>query len=312
MIALNITNGHIIWATPFIQVGTVLNVKLPDTGDFDTSWGSQYVTLKTSNGTKNFVIGHDKNGNLMAMWAGSGKPVWWKNLASLYSNTSTSNKIPNYGANDNTTLYIQDVSASSNTGILAAIDLLTGKLKWKITTSNMKASPIVTNGIIFTANSTNTSKNIMALDKSSGKLLWQFNLGLSVGAGGPSIGQGMLLVPTFSGYVFAFGLNDTISQNAPINNKLAANGLVVSEGIRGNTVDLASNIPVEDPVRTNLQDPVTTNNTSKSTGNINTKETINTNISNTTVPMQDTGAPLVPLALAVCSLIAGLAATKRK
>jgi alcohol dehydrogenase (cytochrome c) len=36
MIAVNVTNGKIIWATPFIYYGTVLNVRVPDTHDWDT------------------------------------------------------------------------------------------------------------------------------------------------------------------------------------------------------------------------------------------------------------------------------------
>jgi outer membrane protein assembly factor BamB len=56
---------------------------------------------------------------------------------------------------------------------------------------------------------------IMALDADSGKELWEFNVGAPMGIGGPSIGDGMLLVPTGSpaeiganpgGYIVAFGL----------------------------------------------------------------------------------------------------------
>ena len=54
----------------------------------------------------------------------------------------------------------------------------------------------------------------MALDADTGKTLWEFNVGSPVGIGGPSIGNGMLLVPTGSGsqlpnkggYIVAFGL----------------------------------------------------------------------------------------------------------
>jgi alcohol dehydrogenase (cytochrome c) len=33
MIAVNVTNGKMVWATPFIDYGTVLNVRVPDTHD---------------------------------------------------------------------------------------------------------------------------------------------------------------------------------------------------------------------------------------------------------------------------------------
>ncbi|MGB6628340.1 MAG: hypothetical protein WBE61_09405, partial [Nitrososphaeraceae archaeon] len=54
---------------------------------------------------------------------------------------------------------------------------------------------------------------IMALDKNNGKILWQFNVaaGSAIGIGGPSIGNGMLFVPTGVsggpiGSLVAFGL----------------------------------------------------------------------------------------------------------
>ena len=35
----------------------------------------------------------------------------------------------------------------------------------------------------------------MALDKDTGKTLWQFRVGTPIGIGGPSLGNGMLYVP---------------------------------------------------------------------------------------------------------------------
>jgi outer membrane protein assembly factor BamB len=42
----------------------------------------------------------------------------------------------------------------------------------------------------------NPSGIIFALDKDTGKKLWEFNVGAPVGVGGPSIGHGMLFVTT--------------------------------------------------------------------------------------------------------------------
>ena len=93
-------------------------------------------------------------------------------------------------------------------------------------------SPLVTNGVVFSGTITATGKPypysdfrgptdtplipsgiLIALDADTGKTLWQFNLGAPVGIGGPSIGNGMLLVPTghiqtpnAGGYIVAFGL----------------------------------------------------------------------------------------------------------
>jgi glucose dehydrogenase len=50
MIAVNVTNGKIIWATPFIAQGTVLDVQVPDTHDWDTSWGSSISKVALENG----------------------------------------------------------------------------------------------------------------------------------------------------------------------------------------------------------------------------------------------------------------------
>ncbi len=296
MIAVNITNGHVIWATPFIQVGTVLNVTLPDTHDYDTSWGSLLVTVSTTNGTNKLVIGHNKHGDIIAMNSTNGKPIWWTNLAYMFSKGAISH-IWGYSATDNKTLYLQD-SSSTGTGAIAAIDLLTGKLKWNITTNSLTTSPLISNGILFSGNVTTnlttgvTSGIILALNKSSGNLLWQYNIGGKIGQGGPSIGQGMLLVPTGGGYVLAFGLNNT-----PI----------TSAGL----------IKPANPI--NPTDPTNSTNKSSNIAGVNTSigikdiaTTTNNNTSNTTIPMRDTGAPIVPLALAISSLIAGLAAIKRK
>jgi len=57
---------------------------------------------------------------------------------------------------------------------------------------------------------------LTALDADTGRVLWEFNVGAQVGIGGPSIGNGYLLVPTGGiqipnngGYVIAFGLPGT-------------------------------------------------------------------------------------------------------
>jgi hypothetical protein len=68
MITVNVTNRKIVWATPFIAHGTVLDVQIPDTHDWDTSWGSSITKVTLENGIKKkVVIGHDKMGNVMAM-----------------------------------------------------------------------------------------------------------------------------------------------------------------------------------------------------------------------------------------------------
>jgi alcohol dehydrogenase (cytochrome c) len=125
MIAINITNGRIIWATPFVARGTVLNVKAPDTHDWATSWGSSVSKVTFDNGTqKKIVIGHDKMGNIIAMNAATGKEIWWKILGKQHNtdaipNPSGSGMIWSYGifnyhaVDNNNTLYI----AATNRGL---------------------------------------------------------------------------------------------------------------------------------------------------------------------------------------------------
>ena len=254
MIAVNVTNGKMIWATPFIDYGTVLDVRVPDTHDWDTSWGSSISKVTYDNGTKQkkIVIGHDKMGNIIAMDAITGKEIWWKTLGKQYNTDSIPSSngsglvwsygIFNYHAIDNDTLYIaatnRGVNYFTDTGVaghrvaaphtidvglrngtIAAMDLRTGKIKWQYQTEfPPRVSPLVTDDIVFagyipftekaksrssteTAVPTNPTKAIksgvvLALDKQTGKKLWEYNVNATISLVGPSIGNGMLFVPT--------------------------------------------------------------------------------------------------------------------
>jgi outer membrane protein assembly factor BamB len=263
MIAVNVTNGKLLWATPFIDYGTVLNVRVPDTHDWDTSWGSTVSKVTFDNGTqKKLVIGHDKMGNVMAMDASTGKPIWWKTLGKQYNTNAIpsangSGMIWTYGifnyhaVDDNNTLYIAatnrglnyftngiygDKKAAPHTieqglgnGTIAAMDVRTGKIKWEYQVQFPPiVSPLITNGMVFTGyipfteksittNHTTTVRSgvILALDKETGVKLWEFDVNAQIGQVGPSIGDGMLFVPTghskdngvkVGGSIVAFGL----------------------------------------------------------------------------------------------------------
>jgi alcohol dehydrogenase (cytochrome c) len=255
MIAVNVTNGKMIWATPFIDYGTVLNVRVPDTHDWDTSWGSSISKVTFDNGTqKKIVIGHDKMGNIIAMDATIGREIWWKTLGKQYNTDSIPSSngsgvvwsygIFNYHAIDNNdnTLYIAATNRGVNyftdkgvaghrvaaphtielglrNGTIAAMDLRTGKIKWQYQTEfPPRVSPLVTDDIVFagyipftekatskssttTATTTNPARTIksgviLALDKQTGRKLWEYNVSAPIGIVGPSIGNGMLFVPT--------------------------------------------------------------------------------------------------------------------
>ena len=273
LLAINITNGKLVWDTPFYAKGTVLpNVTLPDTHDWDTSWGSNFVKVKLDNGTtQKIVVGHNKRGDIMAMDAATGKPLWWKTIGTLYRTDTipringsgevwpgTQYGIEGFSAIDNGTVYVASSSMGFNffvngtegkavpvfdsiangvgNGTITAIDLKTGNIKWQQPTEYPTwVSPLVTNGVVFSGHITATGKPyqsnefgaptqtplipsgiIMALDKDTGKTLWQYNVGAPIGIGGPSIGhEGTLLVTTGSpaeipansgGYITAFAL----------------------------------------------------------------------------------------------------------
>lgn len=236
MIAVNVTSGDIVWATPFIAHGTVLNhVVVPDTHDWDTSWGSSITKVALQNGTqKKIVVGHDKMGNVIAMDGKTGDEIWWKTLGKPIN----INKIPsangtgliwaygvyNYHAvDDKNTLYITATNRGLNfftdgisghkeaapdtieqglkNGTIYAIDILTGEPKWKLDTEYPpRVSPLVTNDILFTGyipyDGKSKSGIILALDKQTGSKLWEFNVNAPIAPVGPSIANGILFVPT--------------------------------------------------------------------------------------------------------------------
>lgn len=236
MIAVNVTSGEIIWATPFIAHGTVLEgVKVPDTHDWDTSWGSSISKITLQNGTqKKIVIGHDKMGNLIAMDGKTGDEIWWK----ILGRPIDINKIPspngtgyiwaygvyNYHAVDNNnTLYItatnrglefftdglsghkkaapDTIEQGLKNGTIYAIDILTGKIKWKFDTEfPPRVSPLVTNDLLFVGyipyERQTKSGTILALDKQNGNKLWEFDVDAPIAPVGPSVARGLLFVPT--------------------------------------------------------------------------------------------------------------------
>ena len=110
------------------------------------------------------------------------------------------------------------------------MDLRTGNIKWKYQTAfPPRVSPLVTNGIVFTGYipftenaksrtnhvKTTSSGVILALDKETWEKLWEYDVNGPIGQVGPSIGNGMLFVPTDvskakggggDGAIVAFGL----------------------------------------------------------------------------------------------------------
>ena len=255
MVAVNITNGKLIWATPFIAHGTVLDVTVPDSHDWDTSWGSTISRVTLSNGTEiKIVVGHDKMGNVIAMDARTGEEIWWKTLGEQYrtnvapspngSGMVWSYGVYNYHAVDNGTLYISATNRGLNyftdgisghkistpnsieqglvNGTIMALNISTGEIKWQLLTKYPpRVSPVVTNDILF-AGYIPYAKNlksgvILALDKETGDILWESNVNAPIAPVGPSVGNGMLFVPT--------GRIQDLPKEGPIQGSIVAFGL---------------------------------------------------------------------------------------
>lgn len=255
MVAIDIKNGKIIWSTPFIAHETVLDIAVPDTHDWDTSWGSSVSNVKFDNGTqRKLVIGHDKAGNLIAMDAKTGKEIWWTTLGKQIdidkipspdgTGMTWSYGVYNYHAVDNDTLYITATNRGLNfftdglsghkeapddsieqglvNGTIYAIGLKNGDIKWKIDTKfPPRVSPTVSNGVVYTGyiefDGNKRSGIVLALDKTSGAKLWEYDVSAAISPVGISIGNGMLFVPTdkvnlpgndddTGGSIVAFGL----------------------------------------------------------------------------------------------------------
>jgi alcohol dehydrogenase (cytochrome c) len=234
MVAVDIREGKIIWATPFIAHGTVLDVNVPDTHDWDTSWGSSVSDVKFENGSsKKIVIGHDKMGNVIAMDALTGEEIWWTtlgkqvNIDSLPSPSGSgmiwSYGIYNYHAVDEDTLYMTATNRGLNfftdglsghkedpensieqglvNGSIYALDKKSGAIKWKIDTDYPpRVSPLVSNGVVYTGyiefGENYRTGIILALDNNTGEKLWEYDVRGSIAPVGASIGNGMLFVPT--------------------------------------------------------------------------------------------------------------------
>jgi glucose dehydrogenase len=143
-----------------------------------------------------------------------------------------------HGSSGNVVPAFDSIKNGVGNGTITAVDMATGKIKWVHPTDFPTwASPAVSNGVVFSGHITatgtpysyndfgapsktplNPSGVVIALDKDTGKELWEFNVGAPLGVGGPSLGHGMLLVTTGSpaeveankgGDIVAFGLPST-------------------------------------------------------------------------------------------------------
>jgi alcohol dehydrogenase (cytochrome c) len=281
VIAVNFTDGKILWDTPFVAENSVLNISpsaLPDGHDWDCSWGTNLATVDMGTGPQKVVIGHSKRGDVIAMNATTGTPIWWTNV--IYTQNVDQNPTPTgtdtvwpgpgagceaFTATDGMYVYVaasstpkqyfsQQPSFLKGTGLLldggaipvfsaipngfgngtiTALDIKTGKVVWQYKSPNPTfVSPLISNGVLYSGRITDTgtpyeysdfggptktpqvvSGILYAFDANTGQMLWQFNLGAQAGIGGPSIGNGYLLVgtggiqtPNQGGYMIAFGL----------------------------------------------------------------------------------------------------------
>jgi len=258
MVAIDVPTGRILWATPFLAEGTVLNVtaSIPDVHDWDVAWGSIIREVDFGNGPEKIVIGHDKYGDIIAMNATTGTPIWWNTVGFNFRADvapspegsgpiwpGTQGGIEAYAAADEQNLYVAVSGGAYNytlngtsgslapvwdfpgmengigNGSIIALDLKTGRIVWEHPTPTPTwVSPLVTGDIVFSGYitppgfpyefdefGTPTGETpmqvrgiILALNKTDGSTLWEYDVGVPVGIGGPSIANEYLLVPTGS------------------------------------------------------------------------------------------------------------------
>jgi alcohol dehydrogenase (cytochrome c) len=218
--ALDATNGHVLWnKTLGIQFRT--NVDPQPLGSGATWPGTQY-------GVEDYNA-NDGNTTYFAV----------SNMGFNYfkdKKSTSGHLVPLFDAIEN----------GVGNGTIFAVDIKTGNITWKYDTEFPTwVSPLVSGGLVFSGHITATGKPykyndfgaptdtplipsgvIFALNKDTGQKLWEFNVGAPIGIGGPSIGNGTLLVTTGSpaeigsnkgGYVVAFSL--------PLNNSSSPSNL---------------------------------------------------------------------------------------
>jgi alcohol dehydrogenase (cytochrome c) len=201
-----------------------------------------------------FPVGIQYNSDAKVTAKGTG-PVWPGSQGGVEYATANDNKtayfaVSNMGPDNFFPTHEDPIFSAKGNGLgngtVTAVDIKTGKIKWVYPTEFPSwTSPTVTNGLVFSGHMTaigkpyqfgefgapavtplNPSGIIFALDKDTGKKLWDFNVGAPIGVGGPSIGHGMLLVTTGApasaglenkgGDVIAFGLPSTVNQTQSV------------------------------------------------------------------------------------------------
>ncbi len=220
--ALDTSNGHVVWnKTLGVQFRTNTD---PQTFGSGTVWpGTQYgvESFNANDGNKSYFAVSNMGFNYFKGNSGTG----------------SGHLVPAFDA----------IKNGLGNGAIVALDIKTGEVKWKYDTDYPTwVSPLVTGDVVFSGHVTDTGKPyefnafgaptntplipsgiILALDKESGKKLWEFNVGAPIGIGGPSFGHGMLFVTTGSpaeigsnkgGYIVAFGVpeNSTEKNNIAI------------------------------------------------------------------------------------------------
>lgn len=253
ILALDARTGHLIWGNQILKhdvhdwdagwgnsLATVGDKRIVIGG---TKRGDAYA-LDAANG--NIVwklpVGIQRNTEVQNKPNGT-VPVWPGDAQGVQDYTANDNKTAYFAVSNMGYSYtlrgstpVQHAIANGvGNGTVTAIDIKTGKIKWVYPTEfPTRVSPAVTNGVLFSGQMTaigtpykydtetgitstplNPSGIIFALDKDTGKKLWEFNVGAPIGIGGPSIGHGMLFVTTGlpsefaspkGGDIIAFGL----------------------------------------------------------------------------------------------------------
>jgi polyvinyl alcohol dehydrogenase (cytochrome) len=166
------------------------NCPNPEGPDFDFASGANLFVIHTGHGTRTVLGAGHKSGIYMALDPDTGKLLW----ATAVGPGSALGGMEWGSATDGTRIYVAISNlygipySAGKAGSWSALDPATGKILWQTPDPNgsLALGPVtVANGVVYAPSMAGSpeARNMIALDASSGAVLWQFAAGGSVVAG---------------------------------------------------------------------------------------------------------------------------------
>jgi polyvinyl alcohol dehydrogenase (cytochrome) len=231
ILALNLTDGSVKWATKLVTWGQYgvadgsddWNVDCAFGGpqcpsnpgpDYDFGSSPNEITYQTASGPKTIIGAGQKSGIYYALDPDSGAQLWHTQVGP----GSSLGGMEWGSASDGTRIYVAVAnlygitSAAGSAGSFAALDPATGAVLWQVADPNgaIDIGPLaVINGVVYGSSMAGsaTAPTMLAMDASTGKTVWSFAAGSSVNAGATLVkgvlywgsGYAHLGIPGFTG-----------------------------------------------------------------------------------------------------------------